>query len=1069
MFRAMLLAAMPVTLAVSFGMAPQARADATPECNDGPDTGSTECGSGSTAGGVNATAVGQGADASGDGTVAVGQIAVASGGNSVAVGSGAQSLGLESVALGFGAQTTAPNTIAIGRASQATQANSIAIGDVAQTTAANSVALGANSLADQESTVSVGSASQQRRIVNAAPGVDPNDVVVMSQLSGIGGGGDSLVQQDAVSRTITVGAGTDGALVDMTGTDGVRRLTGLLDGTAADDAATFGQLTTVADLLDATGQGTAAALGGGASFGPAGLTAPGYAVQGGTFDNVGDALGAIDTQVTNNSNAIVDINNIIGSGSIGLVQQASAGADLTVGTATDGAQVNFTGTAGNRRLTGVAPGAVDAGSADAVNGSQLFGTAQSAAAIFGGGATVNAGGVLTPPSYVVQGGSFSNVGDALGAIDTQVTDNAGRIDQIVVELAALPPTAFVSDDSRGSGAPVAVGSEAAAGGRGAVAAATRALALGNNSLATGVGSMAVGQASAARGEGAIAMGDGAQANGAFSISIGTGNIVEGAGSGAFGDPNIVNGSGSYAFGNDNTIDADNAFVLGSNVTVGAGLNGAVVLGHNSSVAAAVGTTGVTINGVSYGFAGTAPASTVSIGAPGAERTLTNLAAGRLSASSTDAVNGSQLFATNQAIEQLQTGVGDLNDRAVLYDDASKASVTLGGASGTRLANVANGAVGAGSTDAVNGSQLHATAQGTASALGGGAGVDASGAVIAPSYAVQGGTFNNVGDALGAIDTQVTNNTSNIASLSNDVTNITNNIGNGTIGLVQQAGAGADLTVGAGTDGAQVSFAGTAGNRRLTGVAAGAVNDASTDAVNGAQLNETNIRIEDVQNLVTGAALGGFRTDNTSRLAAPQTPGTDASAGGNGAVASGARATAVGNSAIATAANSTALGSGSRSTGTNSVALGAGSTDEGLANVVSVGSAGGERRITNVSNGTRFTDAVNLGQLNAGMNQALVSANAYTDARINALQFDLKKARRDAEGATAAAMALAGIPQSYQPGMGMVGMGVGTWQGESAIAMGVSKASEDGTFVVKVGGAYNTRSEGGASAGFGIAF
>ncbi|TIO06932.1 MAG: hypothetical protein E5X93_29940, partial [Mesorhizobium sp.] len=86
----------------------------------------------------------------------------------------------------------------------------------------------------------------------------------------------------------------------------------------------------------------------------------------------------------------------------------------------------------------------------------------------------------------------------------------------------------------------------------------------------------------------------------------------------------------------------------------------VALGSGSVTQVAVGTSGTTIGGTAYTFAGTTPTSTVSIGAPGAERTLTNLAAGRISGSSTDAINGSQLFATNQQVTQNTTDIANLS-------------------------------------------------------------------------------------------------------------------------------------------------------------------------------------------------------------------------------------------------------------------------------------------------------------------------------------------------------------------------------------------------------------------------
>lgn len=221
---------------------------------------------------------------------------------------------------------------------------------------------------------------------------------------------------------------------------------------------------------------------------------------------------------------------------------------------------------------------------------------------------------------------------------------------------------------------------------------------------------------------------------------------------------------------------------------------------------------------------------------------------------------------------------------------------------------------------------------------------------------------------------------------------------------------------------------------------------------------------------TGGTGGSVAIDMAANnaSAAPAT-GANSAAGGAGAVASGGRSVALGNSSTASATQSTAVGNGASSTGSNSVALGANSTDGGQSNVVSVGSAGQTRRITNVSNGVNTSDAVNLGQLNNSMSQVLSTAEAYTNMRFSQVSYDIATVRKDANGSTASAMALSGIPQSYERGRGMVGMGVSTWQGESAIAIGASKATDDGQFVFKVGATYNSRSQGGANAGVGFAF
>lgn len=229
------------------------------------------------------------------------------------------------------------------------------------------------------------------------------------------------------------------------------------------------------------------------------------------------------------------------------------------------------------------------------------------------------------------------------------------------------------------------------------------------------------------------------------------------------------------------------------------------------------------------------------------------------------------------------------------------------------------------------------------------------------------------------------------------------------------------------------------------------------------------RLNVLEQLGGGAGGGWFAANNASAAGVPTSNGSNSSAGAPGAVASGDRSLAVGNSSEAVASQATAIGYAAQSSGVNSVALGANSNDGGQANVVSVGSSTQTRRITNVGPATSITDAVNLGQLNNSMNQAIASAQSYTDAKVNQLGFDLAQVRRDADGATAAAMALAGIPQSFERGMGMVGIGMGTWQGESAVAIGASKATDDGRFVFKAGATYNSRNQGGANAGMGLAF
>lgn len=221
----------------------------------------------------------------------------------------------------------------------------------------------------------------------------------------------------------------------------------------------------------------------------------------------------------------------------------------------------------------------------------------------------------------------------------------------------------------------------------------------------------------------------------------------------------------------------------------------------------------------------------------------------------------------------------------------------------------------------------------------------------------------------------------------------------------------------------------------------------------------------VGNLELGTTAAAVGINNTSSMAAPKATGQDTVAVGAGSVASGDKGAAYGAASLASGIASTAVGNGATATGANSVALGVGSNDGGEANVVSVGAASATRRLTNVSEGMRGTDAVNLNQLGS----AFASAKAYTDMRFEKFDFNLNEVQRNAEGATASAMALAAIPQSIDRGGGMIGVGVGVWQGERAMAVGLSKSTDDGHLVFRAGATYNSRGQGGANAGMGIAF
>ncbi|WP_198432583.1 YadA family autotransporter adhesin, partial [Burkholderia ubonensis] len=243
-----------------------------------------------------------------------------------------------------------------------------------------------------------------------------------------------------------------------------------------------------------------------------------------------------------------------------------------------------------------------------------------------------------------------------------------------------------------------------------------------------------------------------------------------------------------------------------------------------------------------------------------------------------------------------------------------------------------------------------------------------------------------------------------------------------------------------------------GNRKITGVAAGS---AGTDAVNVSQLEAVNQSLTTmIQNLSNTSGTGGFPSTPGSSTP-PASTGSNSSAGGNGAVASGSNSTAVGNGSTASGTGSTTIGAGSTSSGSNSVAIGAGSNDDGRNNVVSIGTSTAPRQITNVAAGTAPTDGVNVQQLNA----AIGNANAYTDAKIRSL-------RRDADGGTASAMAVAGLPQPSGPGKSMVAIAGSVYRGQSGQAIGISTISDNDHWIYKAAITTNTRNDYGAVIGAG---
>ncbi|MES2501814.1 MAG: YadA-like family protein [Pseudomonadota bacterium] len=656
------------------------------------------------------------------------------------------------------------------------------------------------------------------------------------------------------------------------------------------------------------------------------------------------------------------------------------------------------------------------------------------------------------------------------------------------------------------------------------------------------------------------------------ISIG-GNQITGLGNGAVanaGELNSIafgNGSATNVAASNAIALGPNAFIgaLGDDsIALGSGAStnvaNSVALGAGS-----IASTGAESNYAAFGLpALQTSVGEVSIGSAGNARKLTNVAAG---SAGTDAVNVSQLQAIDDAVVKY-----DPLSLKMTVTLGGPLSVDGGTTGGTRITNLSKGAVNATSTDAINGSQLFAASSGVtanldalglsmATNLGGGAVYNpVTGIVSAPTYNVYGTSQSNVGSAIDALQANAPLQYSDVNGVatpntpSNDITLVGSSAGPVTIHNVAD-GVAANDAVNMGQlaavqnnvnnlDALAVKYddaskdtisllgvasldGGLTGGTTLSNLSQGDVSASSTDAINGAQLHATNQMIinmtgglkyfnansvdgDSVATGVDSVASGSLANASGDGSVAmghnSQASNTGAIAIGENSAATGFKSIAIGSGALATGSvavganaqagnggaafgddavaltpqQGTALGNAATVTANRGVALGAGAqatragmngATEKYSNVavtstegaVSVGSAGNERQITNVAGGTADTDAVNVRQLDAAIAQSGIDINN----RLNALQSDISGVRHDAHAGTASAMAMASMPQSVVPGKVMIAAGVANYQGQSAMSIGVSNFSENGRWAVNFNGSANTRGNAGAAVGVGF--
>ena len=388
------------------------------------------------------------------------------------------------------------------------------------------------------------------------------------------------------------------------------------------------------------------------------------------------------------------------------------------------------------------------------------------------------------------------------------------------------------------------------------------IAFGFNTKATANNATAIGRGANATGTDTIAIGTAAEATGTSSISIGKGNTVSGNNSGAIGDPSTVSGTGSYSLGNNNKVTANDAFVIGNSVT--AAVNNSVYLGTSSratsgsTVGTAVldkdgnagstttaGDTGTvssaTVNGITYdGFAGATANGVVTIGAAGSERRIQNVAAGEISSTSTDAINGSQLYAVASKLNTTVTAA----KTEVTSSDQSVSVTASQGANGQTIYDLkVTGDTAGPLTYKANGTNNQTTTLSNGLDFTNGtnttAEVDANGVVkynLNKDITVDNVTVNNAVNATTVNATTVNGHTIKAG----DTVTINSN--------------GIDM-----------------GGTKITNVQAGTISSTSTDAVNGSQLYETNQQVNknttNITNLGKDVKSLGHRVDKVGAGAA----------------------------------------------------------------------------------------------------------------------------------------------------------------------------------------------------------
>ncbi|STG40361.1 Adhesin yadA precursor [Escherichia coli] len=1082
----------------------------------------TAVGTKAEANGLNSIALGSGGIADADNTIALGNQSLAVAAGAIAIGQGNKADGANAIALGNGSVTGGANAIALGQGSYAGLENGIAIGGQASAQGTNSVALGAGSVATEDNSVSVGNTTDQRKIVNMAAGdisTSSTDAINGSQLYAISksvadrlGGGATVNAQGVVTApNYRLKNGIYGnvgdALADLNNNtiqwDSVKKGYSAAHGTDA--------TSTITNVKD--GDLTAGST---------------DAVNGSQLKTTNDAVATNTTNIaTNTSNIATNTSNI----STLTETVTNLGEDALKWDKDSGVFTAAHGTEATSKITNILDGTVTATSSDAINGSQLYDLSSNIASYFGGNASVNTDGVFTGPTYKIGETNYYNVGDALAAINSSFSTSLGDAllwDTSVEKFSAKHGTngdaSVITDVANGD-----VSSTSSDAVNGSQLYTTNKYVvdeLGGGAEVNADGSISaptytiantdydnVGDALDALDDNALLWDETANGGtGAYNASHdGKASIITNVANGSISEDSTDAVNGSQLNATNMMIEQNSQIInqLAGNTDAtyieenGAGINYVRTndngLAFNDASASGVGATAVGYNAVASG------ASSVAIGQNSSSTVDTGIALGSSSVSSRVIAKGSRdtSVTENGVVIGYDTTDGELLGALSIGDDGKY----------RQIINVADGSE---AHDAVTVRQLQnaigAVATTPTKYFHANSTAEDSLAVGEDSLAMGAKTVvnGNAGIGIGLNTLVLADAINGIAIGSNARANHANSIA---------MGNGSQTTRGAQTgytaynmDAPQnsvgeFSVGSEDGQRQITNVAAGS---ADTDAVNVGQLKVTDERvtqntqsITNLNNQVTNLdtritnienGIGDIVTTGSTKYFKTNTDGVDANAQGK---------------------DSVAIGSGSIAAADNSVALSTGSVAN-EENTISVGSSTNQRRITNVSAGVNATDAVNVSQLksseaggvrydtkadssidysnitlgggngsttrisnvSAGVNnndavnyaqlkQSVQETKQYTDQRMVEMDNKLSKTESKLSGGIASAMAMTGLPQSYTPGASMASIGGGTYNGESAVALGVSMVSANGRWVYKLQGSTNSQGEYSAALGAGI--